>query len=440
MSRRLLIMVFILLVIAFIMPIGVNAQEENRVYVLKATGPLTPTMVEYLERGIEQAQREGGEALIFQIDTPGGSIDLMNRMVQAIRGSQIPIVVYVAPRGAIAGSAGTVITLAGHLAVMAPETAIGAASPVGMQGEDLGDTIEIKEKEILKATVRSLAAHRGKEATDLAEATIESAKAVSAQEALDAGLVDFIAGDIESLLNQIDGEKVDAHGERVLHTANSAVTEVSQNFIEQFLQVLTNPNIVFLLLSVGVQAILIEISQPGGWIAGFIGIVCLALGTYGLGVLPVNWFGLIFIITAFVLFILEIKAPTHGALTAAGLTSFVIGFLVLFNSPTTPSFWRVSVPLVIGTGIAIAIGFLTLLTFVIRAQLRPVEVGAVSLVGRTAEVRSDLSPAGMVQVAGELWSARLEDDDDEVTSGDRVDIIGVDGIRLRVRPWKKKGS
>ncbi|MCK5054615.1 MAG: nodulation protein NfeD [Anaerolineales bacterium] len=440
MSRRLLIMVFILLVIAFIMPIGVNAQEENRVYVLKATGPLTPTMVEYLERGIEQAQREGGEALIFQIDTPGGSIDLMNRMVQAIRGSQIPVVVYVAPRGAIAGSAGTVITLAGHLAVMAPETAIGAASPVGMQGEDLGDTIEIKEKEILKATVRSLAAHRGKEATDLAEATIESAKAVSAQEALDAGLVDFIAGDIESLLNQIDGEKVDAHGERVLHTANSAVTEVSQNFIEQFLQVLTNPNIVFLLLSVGVQAILIEISQPGGWIAGFIGIVCLALGTYGLGVLPVNWFGLIFIITAFVLFILEIKAPTHGALTAAGLTSFVIGFLVLFNSPTTPSFWRVSVPLVIGTGIAIAIGFLTLLTFVIRAQLRPVEVGAVSLVGRTAEARSDLSPAGMVQVAGELWSARLEDDDDEVTSGDRVDIIGVDGIRLRVRPWKKKGS
>lgn len=440
MSRRLVIMVFFLLVIAFIMPIGVNAQEENRVYLLQATGPLTPTMVEYLERGIEQARREGGEALIFQIDTPGGSIELMNRMVQAIRGSQTPVVVYVAPRGAIAGSAGTVITLAGHLAVMAPETAIGAASPVGMQGEDLGDTIVTKEKEILKATVRSLASHRGKDATDLAEATIESAKAVSAQEALDAGLVDFIAGDIESLLNQIDGQMVDAHGERVLNTGNAIVFEVPQNFIEQFLQVLTNPNIVFLLLSVGVQAILIEISQPGGWIAGFIGIVSLALGTYGIGVLPVNWFGLIFIITAFVLFILEIKAPTHGALTVAGLASFVIGFLVLFNSPATPSFLRVSVPLVVGTGIAIAIGFLTLLTFVIRAQLRPVEVGAGSLVGRIAEARSDLSPAGMVQVAGELWSAILENDDDEITSGDRVDIIGVDGIRLIVRPWKKKSS
>ena len=440
MSRKLVIMIFSLLFIVLIMPIAVNAQEGNRVFLLEATGPLTPTMVEYLERGITQAEREGGEALIFQIDTPGGSIDLMNRMVQAIRGSQIPVVIYVAPRGAIAGSAGTVITLAGHLAVMAPETAIGAASPVGMQGEDLGDTIETKEKEILKATIRGLVAHRGEEAVSLAEAMIESARAVSAQEALDAGLIDFVAGDVEMLLNQIDGLKIDAQGERVLHTADADVTEVPQNFIEQFLQVLTNPNIVFLLLSVGVQAILIEISSPGGWIAGFIGIVCLALGTYGLGVLPVNWFGLIFVLTSFVLFILEIKAPTHGALTVAGLTSFVIGFLVLFNSPSTPSFWRVSVPLVVGTGVAIAIGFLTLLTFVIRAQLRPVEVGAASLIGRTAEARSDLSPGGMVQIAGELWSAILENDEDEITSGERVDIIGVDGIRLRVRPWEKKDS
>jgi len=422
------------------MPIDVHAQEGNRVYLLEATGPLTPTMVEYLERGIELAEQDGGEALIFQIDTPGGSIDLMNRMVQAIRGSRVPVVVYVAPRGAIAGSAGTVITLAGHLAVMAPETAIGAASPVGMQGEDLGETIEVKEKEILKATIRGLAAHRGEEAMTLAEAMIESAKAVSAQEALDAGLIDFIADDIEMLLDQIDGMKVDAQGERVLNTGNAVFTEIRQNFIEQFLQVLTNPNIVFLLLSVGVQAVLIEISHPGGWVAGFIGIMCLALGTYGLGVLPVNWFGLIFILTSFVLFILEVKAPTHGALTVAGLASFIIGFLVLFNSPTTPSFWRVSVPLVVGTGIAIAIGILTLLTFVIRAQFRPVEVGAESLVGRIAEARTDLSPGGMVQVAGELWSAILDNNEDEIASGERVDIIGVDGIRLRVRPWKKKGS
>jgi membrane-bound serine protease (ClpP class) len=309
-----------------------------------------------------------------------------------------------------------------------------------MQGEDLGDTIEAKEKEILKATIRGLVAERGEEAMNLAEAMIDSAKAVSAQEALDAGLIDFIADDIEMLLDQIDGQKVDAHGERVLHTADATVTEIRQNYIEQFLQVLTNPNIVFLLLSVGVQAILIEISSPGGWIAGFIGVVCLALGTYGLGVLPVNWFGLIFVLTSFVLFILEIKAPTHGALTVAGLVSFVIGFLVLFNSPTTPSFWRVSVPLVVGTGVAIAIGFLLILSFVIRAQIKPVEVGAMSLVGRTAEVRSDLSPGGTVQVGGELWSAILENEEDEIASGEKVDIVGVEGIRLRVRPLNKEGS
>jgi membrane-bound serine protease (ClpP class) len=154
----------------------------------------------------------------------------------------------------------------------------------------------------------------------------------------------------------------------------------------------------------------------------------------------VNWFGLIFVLTSFVLFILEIKAPTHGALTVAGLASFVIGFLVLFNSPTTPSFWRVSVPLVVGTGIAIAIGFLIILTFVIRAQIRPVEVGAMSLVGRTAEARSDLTPGGTVQVGGELWSAILENEDDEITNGERVEIVGVDGIRLCVRPLNKKGS
>ncbi|MEA1979322.1 MAG: ATP-dependent Clp protease proteolytic subunit, partial [Chloroflexota bacterium] len=256
MSRRIVITIISLLFIALIMPMGVNAQGGSRVFLLEATGPLTPTMVEYLERGIEQAEREGGEALIFQIDTPGGSIDLMNRMVQAIRGSHIPVVVYVAPQGAIAGSAGTIITFAGHLAAMAPETAIGAASPVGMQGEDLGDTIEAKEKEILKATIRGLVAPRGEEAINLAEAMIDSAKAVSAQEALDAGLIDFIADDLEILLDQIDGQKVDANGERTLNTANAIVTEIRQNYIEQFLQVLTNPNIVFLLLSVGVQAIL----------------------------------------------------------------------------------------------------------------------------------------------------------------------------------------
>jgi membrane-bound serine protease (ClpP class) len=398
-------------------------------------------MVQYLDRGLSRAESELAEALVFQLDTPGGSIDLMKRMVQRIRGSQVPVVVYIAPRGAIAGSAGTLITLAGHVAVMAPETAIGAASPVGAQGEDLGETIEAKEKEILKATVRTLTSRRGEQAVALAEATIESAVAVSAEEALEAGLIDIIATDLNDLLIKLDGFTVELGiGERSLNTAGASVVEVFQNLIEQFLHVLTNPNVVFLLLTVGVQAILIELSQPGGWVAGFIGIVSLAFATFGLGILPVNWFGIIFLLTAFVLFVLDIKAPTHGALTAAGLISFIIGALVLFNSPNTPSFQRVSVPLVIGMAGVTAAFFITVLTFALRAQRRPVEVGAEVLIGRVGDARTDLSPTGMVQVAGELWSAEVEGGDATVKTGERIEVVGIEGLRLQVKPMVKRSS
>ncbi|MEW6566613.1 MAG: nodulation protein NfeD [Chloroflexota bacterium] len=417
------------------MPSPAGAQAERQVLVLSASGPLTPAMAEYLDRGLAMAERQSAEALIFQLNTPGGSIDLMNRMVQSIRGSAVPVVVYIAPRGGMAGSAGTVITLAGHAAAMAPETAIGAASPVGMQGEDLGETIEAKTKEILKATVRSLASRRGPEAVALAEAAIDEARAASAEEALDAGLIDFLASDLQDLLAQLDGFEVTLpSGPRSLHTAGAAVVEVPQSLIEQFLQTLTNPNIVFLLLTVGVQAILIELSSPGGWVAGFIGVVCLALGAYGLGILPVNWFGLVFIATAFVLFVLDVKAPTHGALTAAGVASFIVGALVLFNSPGTPEFQRVSVPLIVSMGVLTAVLFFIVVSFAIRAQRRRVSVGVEALVGRVGQARSPLAPRGMVQVAGELWSAELEPGASAVAEGEAVEVIGVDGLRLRVRP------
>jgi len=335
----------------------------------------------------------------------------------------------------MAGSAGTIITLAGHAAAMAPETAIGAASPVGSQGEDLGETIAAKEREILKATVRSLASRRGDAAIALAEAAIDEARAASAEEALQVGMIDFIANDLTDLLSQLDGFTVQlAAGPYTLHTAGAAVVEVPQSLIEQFLQTLTNPNIVFLLLTIGVQALLIELSSPGGWVAGFIGVVCLALAIYGLGILPVNWFGLLILATAFVLFILDIKAPTHGALTAAGVASFIIGALVLFNSPNTPPFQRVSIPLVVGTGIVTAAFFFVVLTYAIRAQRRPVVAGVESLVGRIGEARSDLAPTGMVQVAGELWSAEIEAGSEPIPAGRRVEVTGVEGLHVRVRP------
>jgi len=438
--KRSLFLLLILLLVPFLV-VDVSAQAENEVVLLTATGPVTPAMAEYLDRGLARAMRDDAELVVFRLDTPGGQVDLMMRMVQAMRASTVPVVVYVAPRGAMAGSAGTVLTLAGHAAAMAPETAIGAASPVGSQGEDLTETIETKQKEILRATVRSLAARRGPEAIALAEATIEEAKAASAEEAHAVGLIDFIADDVEDLLEQLDGFQVDlADVSYSLQTSGAPIVEIEQSFIEQFLQTLTNPNIVFLLITIGVQAVLIELSSPGGWVAGFIGVACLALGAYGIGVLPVNWFGIIFILTAFVLFLLEIKAPTHGALAAAGIASLIVGALVLFNSPGTPAFQRVSIPLVIGTAADTAGFFLSIVTVALRAQRLRVAVGKEALIGVLGEARTDLAPKGSVHVAGELWSAELVEGEQPIKSGEPVFVVDVQGLRLLVRASSNQES
>ncbi len=404
------------------------------VLVISANGVVSRPMVEYLARGIRIAEQRGAELLVLELNTPGGSIDLMQDMVESIRASQVPVVVYITPRGAMAGSAGTVITLAGHAAAMAPETAIGAASPVGSQGEDLGDTMEAKEKNILKATVRSLTEQRGARAVDLAERTIENAEAASASEALEVGLVDFIARDRADLLRQLDGFSITiGNSQRVLQTTNAKVEELPKVFIELLLETLANPNIVFLLITIGVQAILIEISSPGGWVAGFIGVVCLSLATYGLGILPVNWFGLIFLATAFVLFILDIKAPTHGALTAAGVASLIVGGLVLFNSPGVPTFQRVSVPLIVTASSLSGLMFFGILLVALRAQKAPVRMGVERLPGLTGVVRSDLAPTGSVQLGGELWTAELAPGEEHLPRGTRVQVVSVEGLRLIVR-------
>jgi membrane-bound serine protease (ClpP class) len=427
-----------LLVILGLPVMSIQAQDSStpEVVVLTIKGPITPIMAEYLERGLKIAVERQADVVVLQLDTPGGSIEVMNRMVQSIRGSRIPVVVYVAPHNAMAASAGTIITLAGHLAAMAPETTIGAASPVGGQGEDIGDTMESKVKEMLKASARTLAGRRGADAMRLAEQTIESARALTAEEALSSGLVDLQASDLEELLGKIDGRKValDNKDVIVIRSKSAEIVQVPNSLIEQVLQMLVNPNLVFLLLSVGVQAILIELSSPGGWVAGFIGVVCLLMAIYGMGVLPVNWFGILFIILAFALFILEIKAPTHGALAAAGAASFITGALVLFNTaPRLPGFARVSVPLVVGTGIFIAASFLVMVTIALRAQHTPLCTGSQTLLGQIGEVRSQLSPNGTVQVAGELWGAEGAEGEGMLPEGTRIEVAALRGLTLIVR-------
>jgi membrane-bound serine protease (ClpP class) len=408
------------------------------VLVLSADGPLSAAMKEYLVRGLALAEQRGAEAVVLELDTPGGSISLMNEIVVAMRASRTPVVVYVTPRGAMAGSAGTLITLAGHAAAMAPETTIGAASPVGAQGEDLGETMAAKEKNILKATARSLAERRGEAAVRLAEDTIENAGAASATEAHAAGLVDFIAADLDDLLRQLDGFTVHVLDEdRSLRTAGAPVQRVEPKLIERLLEVVTSPTVVFFLLIIGVQAVLIEISSPGGWAAGFTGAVCLALAGYGLGLLPVNWFGIIFLVIAFVLFILDIKAATHGALTLAGVGALIVGAMVLFNSPSVPSFQRVPLPVIIGVSLASGAVFFTAMMFGVRAQKTPIQMGVESLTGRVGVARSDLAPTGLVQLGGEQWSAELVPGAENVARDERVEVVGVRGLRLLVRKSHK---
>lgn len=427
----------IVLVLNMLIPsfFSVFAQGEGEIVLIEAKGPIMPPMLEYFRRAISIAEREHAQLLIIELDTPGGSLDTTTQIIQAFRASRVPILIYIAPNGAMAGSAGAVISMAAHFIAMAPETSIGAASPVGSGGEDLGQTVEKKAKEIMKASIRPLVGRRGEKALALAEAMIDEARAVSAREALEAGLIDWIATDRSDLLRQMDGQEVKIHGvSYTLHTVNAPLHPLPMSLIERLLMTLTDPNIVFLLLGIGVQAILIELSSPGGWVSGFIGAVCLALAIYGLGILPVNWLGLILIAIAFVLFILDIKAPTHGALTAAGVVTFIAGALVLFNSPASPQFLRVSPALVIGSGILMGLGFATILHFALRAQRVPVQMGQETLIGRQGIAQvTFVAGRGQVLVGAELWSAEAVPDSAPIRKGDRVEVVASEGLRLKVR-------
>jgi membrane-bound serine protease (ClpP class) len=419
---------------------GVAAQEEGgvdsardadvarHVDVLEIEGAVTPNMISYFQRGIQAAESDGAEALIIKLNTPGGQIDLMSEIVQAILVADVPVVVYVYPPGAYAASAGTLITLGAHVAAMAPGTTIGAASPVGSQGEDLGETLETKVKEDLKAQARALAQRRGEEAVAWAESAIEEAKAATAAEALEMGVIDFVAFTLEDLLEQMDGFEVEVNLREVtLQTAGATVQEVPMTFVEQFLHIITNPTIAFILLTIGLNAILFELSSPGGYAAGIVGAICLLLAFYSLGVLPVNYTGLIFVALAFVLFVVDIKAPTHGVLTVGGIASLVAGALLLFNSPL----YRVSLSAVIALAVVTGLFFAFAIAKVAQAQRRPAVTGREGLIGQLAQSRTILDPSGTVLIKGELWDATAQDG--PIAAGENVEIVGVDGFHLQVR-------
>ena len=416
------------------LPLTQGQVAAPEVIVLEATGPVVPPFASYVERGLKEADERNAEAIIIQLDTPGGSVDTTLDIVQAMRASDVPVIVYVGPRGARAASAGLLITLAGHAAAMAPETAIGASSPVGPQGEDLDSTLEAKAKESISAQARSLAERRGADAVALANDAVMEARAVSASEALAGNLVDFIASDIDDLLSQLDGFEVEVNGRsRTLRTSGAMLDTVPMSWLEEFLIIVTNPTIVFTLLSFGVTAIIIEIRTPGGWAAGTIGVICVGLALYGLGVMPVNWLGIIFIILAFVLFILDIKAPTHGALTAAAIASLIAGALILFNAPEVQPFGRLSIPIVILDSAVVGAFFFFVIAKALQIQARRPTTGYEGLIGQVGKVVQDIDPSGMVIVWGERWKA-VSDDGTAIPQGAEIEVVEANQMRLRVRP------
>jgi membrane-bound serine protease (ClpP class) len=423
----------ILIGIFFIFASPVQAQESGEVVVLYASSAVQPTLESYIARGIEEADTGNAEAVVIVLDTPGGSVDATLNIVRDMRSSDVPVVVFVGPRGAKAASAGLLITLAGHISAMAPETAIGASSPVGPAGEDLPETMQQKAEEFLSAEARSLAERRGEKAVELADQAVKEARAVSAREALDAGLIDLIASDVPSLLEEIDGMEVEINGDtRVLHTTEAALIEIPMNWLERFQIFLSDPNVIALLLGLGPVLILIEARTPGGWLAGTLGTILTALALYGLGILPVNWLGLVLIGLALTLFFLEIKAPVHGVLTIAGAISLAAGLIILFSQPEIAPFGQISIPLVVGQSLLMAALFFTIAMIGLRAQkLRPA-TGYPALIGQIGRVTRDLDPVGMVQVFGERWRA-VASDGITIAEGATVEVIDADRMRLTVR-------
>lgn len=406
----------------------VEAQEGPRLaYVIDAVGPVTPSMEAYIGRAIDQAESDGAEVLVIRLDTPGGSVELTQQIIQRMVAARTPIVVYVSPSGAHAASAGTFITLAGHVAAMAPGTSIGAASPVGMGGEALTDTMKSKVTNILVADIEGLVQRRGEKALEWARAAVRDAEAASAEQALDLGLIDFIAPDLDTLLDDMDGKEVVVAGqETTLRTAEAVSQELAMTFVENFLHVITNPNIAFILMVIGVNGILFELSSPGGYMAGIVGVVCLLLALYAFGTLPVNYTGVLFIILAFILFVADIKAPTHGILSAMGVATLALGALVLFDSP------MLSVSRVVIAGVASFTGlfFAFVVAQAIRIQKRRTVTGGEALIGALAEARTDLDPQGKVFLRGEYWDAVVQGK--SARKGDRVRILGRRGFYLTV--------
>jgi len=451
MKRKYYIAFFVVgyLVMAFaFLAVPPLAAQNHEVVVAELDGPVTPAMASYYQRAIEEGEQDGATAVLIILNTPGGSVRITQEIVSLFRSATVPVIIYVAPHGAQAASAGSLITAAAHIAAMAPETVVGAASPIDGSGADLGETIYRKEVEDLKATMRGLTERRGPDAVELAQAMIEDARAVTANEALETGFIDVIAPNTADLLNQIDGMTVPVNGRDVtLQTADAFQRTVEMGLIEKVLHTIaSNSALISILLAIGPLAIIIEISHPGGWVAGFVGVVCIGLALYGLGAIEANFLGLVLVGLSFILFLLELKTPTVGALAAVGIVTLIAGLLVLFNTPRTPQFARLPLPVAIGISLPTAALFLFIVTKAVEAQRRRPYSGPEGMIGKTGPVKKTFKPVpgrpdafvGTVLVMGELWKAMA---DKPLEGGEEIVVKKMDGFTLHVQQlYETNGS
>lgn len=422
--------------------------QASNVVLIRLDGAIDGVSARFIQRGLDGAAASESELVVLMLDTPGGLLDATRDIVEAFIASEVPVVVYVAPEGAQAASAGTFIGAAADLLVMAPTTNIGAASVVNSDGSDLPDTLNRKASQDAAAFIRSIAERRDRN-TEALEDTVLSAAAYSATEAVELEIADFVASDYESLLEQLNGSELDFSGQQIVLDLNETTTSTLElSVLERLLGFISNPDIAFLLISLGGLGVIVELWNPGLWIPGTLGVLFLILGWAGVGQLPFSWAGVALITLSLVLFYLESTAVGIGYFGVAGTISLILGgiFLVgFFGSPEIPgdaptiSRWLLTV-IALATG-GLVLWFASELRKARHITLYQSPTISGELIGARGVVSSDLSPFGEVVVNGEHWSSQLDiDSAEDAAVGTDVEVVSVDGNHLRVRPVRTEAS
>ncbi len=434
--KRLLFCLVVVLLWALWGSVGLaQTPSQAPIYVAEVQGVINPLTASYLARVLTLAEREQAHAVVLALDTPGGLETAMRDMVQMMLDAPVPVIVYVAPGGARATSAGLFLTLAGHVAAMAPATHIGAAHPVPL-GAEIGDVMDEKVTSDAAALIRSIATARGRNAA-WGEQAVRENLSLTAAEALELGVIDALAENLADLLAQIDGRQVPtARGEVTLRTLGAPLVRQPMTLVERLIHVITNPDIAYLLITVGVLLLLAEVADPGLSVAGIGSAVAFILAFTALGSLPINWAGVALLLAALVLFAVALFTHSEAVVTIAALVPFVLGSLLLFApfTPSTPAAptLRVS-PWLIGVmGATIAAFSLGILRAILRARKLPPQSGAQRLIGQRGTALTDLAPTGEARVDLENWSAVSLGR--EIRAGEEIEVVGISGVRLQVRP------